>query len=113
MKTILIALAVIWWATTSVAHQLIVFAFVEDGTVIVETKFSTGKIPISGEVRVLDAENTLLLTLPLEEDGTVRFPLNADASTQGLSIEVETGEGHDNYWILTPDDIARGMEENQ
>ncbi|KIN75006.1 hypothetical protein Z945_2904 [Sulfitobacter noctilucae] len=92
------------------AHQLIVFAFVEDGAVIVETKFSTGKIPISGEVRIFDAENTLLLTLPLEKDGTVRFPLDPDASTQGLSIEVETSEGHDNYWVLTPDDIERGTE---
>lgn len=110
MKPLLVALAMISWPTVSVAHQLNVFAFVEDGTVIVETKFSNGNIPVSGTVRVLDAENILQMTLPLGKDGTARFPLDTDVSTGGLSIEVETGEGHDNYWILTPDDIARGME---
>jgi nickel transport protein len=25
----------------------------------------------------------------------------------GLVIEVETSEGHKDYWILTPEDIAR------
>lgn len=79
--------------------------------VIVETKFSTGKIPVSGDVRVLDPDNMLMMTLPLQEDGTARFPLDPAVATTGLSIEVETGEGHDNYWILTPDDIARGMED--
>lgn len=111
MRRALIALAVIGWASASAAHQLLVFAFVEDQTVFVETKFSTGKIPISGDVRVLDAENKLLLTLPLMADGRARFPLDADAAARGLSIEVETGEGHDNYWILTPDDIARGKKD--
>jgi len=110
MRLILIAFAMISWATVSVAHQLNVFAFVEDGTVIVETKFTNGRIPVSGEVRVLDGENASILTLPLEKDGTARFPLDNEVSADGLSIEVETSEGHDNYWILTPDDITRGME---
>jgi|GEM_PF-6173550 len=70
MRLILIAFAMISWATVSVAHQLNVFAFVEDGTVIVETKFTNGRIPVSGEVRVLDGENASILTLPLEKDGT-------------------------------------------
>ena len=39
-------------ATPAMAHQLNVFAFVEDGSVVVEAKFSTGRIPVSGEVRV-------------------------------------------------------------
>lgn len=113
MKTGLIAFVMIWWATVSVAHQLLVFAFVEDGTVIVETKFSTGKIPVSGDVRVLDAQNAVLMTLELQSDGTVQLPLDPALSAQGLLIEVTTGEGHDNYWILTPDDIARATKETQ
>lgn len=110
VRAFLIAIAMMGWASASMAHQLVVFAFVQDETVIVETKFSTGKIPLSGDVRVLDGENTLLLTVPLEKDGTARFPLDPEVSGDGLLIEVETGEGHDNYWILTPDDIARGVE---
>ena len=113
MKAFFASLALIVWATASVAHQLNVFAFVEEGSVVVETKFSNGNTPVSGEVSVLDADNTLLMTLPLQDDGTVRFALDQDHAATGLLIEVETSEGHDNYWILTPDDIARGTEAEQ
>ncbi|KQI67888.1 hypothetical protein AN189_12410 [Loktanella sp. 3ANDIMAR09] len=110
MRRLFAALAVVAFATAAQAHNLNVFAFVEDGTVVVETKFSTGKIPVSGEVRVLNAASEVVLTLPLQEDGTVRFPLDPDAASGGLTIEVMTGEGHDDYWILTPEDIANGSE---
>ncbi|MDF1727818.1 MAG: hypothetical protein P1U53_08715 [Sulfitobacter sp.] len=108
MRRFLASLAVVAFATTAQAHQLNVFAFVEEETVVVETKFSTGKIPVSGEVRVLDAQSRLLHTLALEPNGTVRFPLDTEAATGGITIEVTTGEGHEDYWILTPEDIARG-----
>lgn len=110
MKTILASFALIFWATVSLAHQLNVFAFVEDGMVVVESKYSSGRVPVTGEVKVLDAENVLIMVLPLEEDGTARFALDMDVAGAGLLIEVATGGGHDNYWILTPDDIALGME---
>ncbi|ABD56027.1 hypothetical protein [Jannaschia sp. CCS1] len=95
-------------STAAVAHQLNVFAYVEDGTVVVESRFSNGNLPQLGEVSVLDAGGEALMLLPLQEDGTVRFPLDPVHADTGLLIEVRTGEGHDNYWILTPDDIARG-----
>lgn len=107
MRRFLATLEVVAFATAVQAHQLNVFAFVEDGIVIVETKFSTGKTPVSGAVRVLDAEAKVLQTLALEPDGTVRFPLDAEAAKDGMTIEVITGEGHEDYWILTPEDIAR------
>lgn len=102
------ALAVVAFATTAQAHQLNVFASVQDGVVVVETKFSTGKIPVSGEARILDADSQVILTLPLESDGTVRFPLDPQFAETGITIEVRTGEGHEDYWILTPEDIANG-----
>ncbi|KUF10245.1 hypothetical protein [Pseudoponticoccus marisrubri] len=88
------------------AHQLVVFASVDCETVLVEAKFSSGRVAQQGEVRVLDGQNTLLTTLPLAEDGTARIPLESLDYSGGLMIEVDTG-GHDNYWILTPEDIAR------
>lgn len=108
MRGILAVLAFLASTTFALAHQLNVFAFVEGDTVVVETKFSSGKIPVSGEVRVLDAATDVIMTLALEEDGTVRFPLDMDIAAEGLMIEVSTGEGHSDYWILTPDDIANG-----
>ena len=93
-------------ATTALAHQLNVFASTDCEVVLVEAKFSTGRVPVMGEVRVLDGENTLLLTRELGEDGTSSIPLAELDATSGLMIEVDTGD-HDDYWILTPEDIAR------
>ncbi|MEM6275643.1 MAG: hypothetical protein AAF714_01745 [Pseudomonadota bacterium] len=88
------------------AHQLVVFASVEDCTdVVVEAKFSNGNAAQKGEVRVLGEDRDVLSTLMLDTDGTARVGLDSVDHSAGLIIEVDTG-GHDNYWILTPDDIA-------
>lgn len=106
------ALALIGAALSAVAalpahaHQLNVFASTDCETVTVEAKFSTGRRPVSGEVRVHDGENRELMTGDLREDGTLSIPLDDLDSETGLLIEVDTG-GHDDYWIITPEDIAR------
>lgn len=104
------ALAVLALATAApmgaAAHQLVVFASVDCEAVTVEAKFSNGRIAQKGDVRVLDGENALLMTLPLGGDGTARVPLDSIDHSSGLVIEVGTGS-HDNYWIVTPEDIAR------
>ncbi len=88
------------------AHQLVVFASVDCEAVTVEAKFSNGRVAQKGDVRVLDGNNSLLTTLELKSDGTANVPLAELDHSGGLLIEVDTG-GHDNYWILTPEDIAR------
>jgi nickel transport protein len=91
------------------AHQMIVFASVDCENVMVEAKFSNGNAVQQAEVRVLDGENALLMTMPITEDGTVTIPLASVDHSGGLVIEVDTGS-HDNYWIVTPDDIARSCQ---
>lgn len=91
---------------TAGAHQLNVFATVDCEAVVVEAKFSIGKRPVAGEVRVLDGRNALLATLALDADGTSRVPLDSVDHSGGLVIEVDVGS-HDDYWIVTPEDIAR------
>ena len=88
------------------AHQLVVFASVDCQSVTVEAKFSNGRVTQQGDVRVLDGENNLLTSLELESDGTAKVPLDSVDHSGGLVIEVDTGS-HDNYWIVTPEDIAR------
>ncbi|MFK7746076.1 MAG: hypothetical protein AB8B47_13555 [Roseobacter sp.] len=91
------------------AHQLTVFASVDCKTVLVEAKFSNGNAVQKAEVRVLDGQNALLSTLPIGTDGTVAVPLDSLNHAQGLVIEVDTGS-HDNYWIVTPEDIAKSCQ---
>ena len=88
------------------AHQLVVFASVDCSDVTVEAKFSNGRVTQEGEVRVLDGENNLQTTLELGTDGIAVVPLDSVDHSGGLLIEVDTGS-HDNYWIVTPEDIAR------
>ncbi|MCI5112751.1 MAG: hypothetical protein MRY75_19580, partial [Marivita sp.] len=57
------------------AHDLRVFASVAGETVTVESTFSSGRVPKGGEIRVLDANNILLMTLEVGADGKTQFPL--------------------------------------
>lgn len=94
------------------AHDLRVFASVTGETVTVESTFSSGRVPTGGEIRVLDANNVLLMTLEVGADGKTQFILPEGAAETGLMIEVDVSEGHSDYWMLTPDDIAYGQGTN-
>jgi len=72
---------------------------------VVESKFSTGKLPTQGEVTVFDADDVLIKSLSVGDGGKTRIALEGLVVGDGLRIVVETGEGHSNYWILTPDDV--------
>ena len=107
MKRVLAIASLLFGAPlAAAAHQLIVFASSDCDAVTVEAKFSSGKIAQQGEVRVLNGENNLLQTLELSTDGLAEILLDSVDHSTGLLIEVDTG-GHENYWILTPEDIAR------
>jgi len=88
------------------AHKLNVFASADCEAVTVEASFSGGRKAKSGDVKVMDGDNVMIKTLSLQNDGTARIPLESVDHSGGLLIVVDTG-GHDNYWILTPEDIAR------
>lgn len=95
--------------TAAMAHGLNVFAFVEGDQLVVEPKFSSGRVPVAGEVRVLDGNEALLLTHTIEDDSEIRLPLEGLDTSTGLVIEVDTDEGHSDYWVLTPEDITAGQ----
>ena len=40
----------------------------------------------------------------MEDDGETRVAL-PDGAHDGLTIEVETDAGHQDYWVLTPADL--------
>jgi nickel transport protein len=92
-------------AGPALAHRLNVFAWIDGAEVVVEAKFASGVRPKVGTVRVYDGDETLIRTMGVDGNGAARFPLQG--GEQGLRIEVDAGDGHQDYWILTPDDIAR------
>ncbi|QFT59332.1 hypothetical protein FIU94_10905 [Sulfitobacter sp. THAF37] len=104
--------ALILAALPAAAHGLRVFASVSGQIVTVESTFSSGRVPTGGDVRVLDAQNKLLMTLDIGDEGKTEFPLPEGAAETGLIIEVDVNDGHSNYWVLTPDDISHGQGGN-
>ncbi|MEM1389005.1 MAG: hypothetical protein AAF748_13080 [Pseudomonadota bacterium] len=88
------------------AHGMVVFASVDCEAVLVEAKFSNGRAVRKGEVQISDGAGDLLTTVEIGADGTAAVPLDSLDYSEGLLIVVDTGD-HDDYWILTPEDIAR------
>ena len=107
IRLLTLAMAVSLAPVPSVAHQLIVFASHDCSVVTIEAKFSNGKSALQGNVHVRDGGNGLQSTIPLSQDGTARFALKDVDHAGGLWIDVDTGS-HNNYWIMTPEDLARG-----
>ncbi len=98
-----LALLLAGGAQVAVAHQLNVFASVVDGHVVVEAKFSTGRVARAAKVTVYNDYDAPILMLELGEDGTARFPI--PQQTTGIKVEVEAADGHSDYWILTANDL--------
>lgn len=92
-------------ASPALAHRLVIYAYAEAGEVVVETKFDSGRPAKEGTMILRDAAEAELSRHPLEEDGELRVPI-PNEGTDGLIVEVITGGGHSDYWILTPADLG-------
>jgi nickel transport protein len=93
------------------AHKLSVFAWVEGNTVKVEGKLPKGKRPKQGVIFVYDGKDRLILRKQVQPDGTATFPLQSWET--GLKIVMDIGKGHQSYWILTPLDIQKQLEDTE
>lgn len=96
-------------AVNAYGHSLSVFAWVEGDTLMVETRFSSGKIPVSGTITLYDGYDQKLSEHPITGEEFERLPLPNWES--GLKVVSSTGDGHDNYWILTPEDIRQQRDQ--
>lgn len=89
--------------STSLAHRVNVFAYVDGGEVVVECGYSKSKPVNRGTIEVLDqATGKVLLRGATDEGGRFRFPVPEAARTSGngLRIVLIAGEGHRNEWIV-------------
>lgn len=89
------------------AHRFNVFATADCEAVHVEAGFAGGGPARAGEVRQRDGADMVVATATLGDDGTARVPLGGIDTSGGLTVAVDTGD-HSDYWVLTPEDIARG-----
>ena len=105
IRAVLLALVL---AVPALAHGLSVFAWREGEELVVEATFGSGRAATAGTIRLYDAADALLATHPVSGDGATRVPLTGLRAAGGLRVEVDAGDGHSDYWILTPEDLAAG-----
>ena len=96
--------------STSLAHRVNIFAYVDGGEIAVECGYSKSKPVNRGTIEVLDqTSGEVLLRGTTDEKGRFRFPVPeaARASGRGLRIVLKAGEGHQNDWVV---DAAEYMD---
>jgi len=81
-------------AGSAAAHQLTVFATVADGMVSITANFANGDPVKAGTLRILDAQEVAIHEAPLDGISPIQFPVGTH--TDGMTIEVDAGGGHDN-----------------
>lgn len=95
------------YPTPALAHKLRVFAWVSNDTVTVESSFSGGRTLIEGAVEVQDATTgATLLRGKTDNKGVFTFSLREAIKQPGASLRIVVagGEGHQNEWLLKPED---------
>lgn len=89
------------------AHKVNVFAYVENGTVYTESRFSGNKPVTHGTLIVKDQKGNTLLTDRPDEEGMFSFAVPENLET-GLVITIEAGTGHKGTWTVKPAEIEEG-----
>ncbi|MCH2163940.1 MAG: hypothetical protein MK098_04710 [Marinovum sp.] len=94
---------------TALAHELVISAKTDCDVLMVAVTYPSGRAVKQGDVRVSDGDNLLQATGTLSSDGTAQFELDTFDHSGGVLVVVQSGH-HDDYWILTPEDIAQSSK---
>ena len=84
------------------AHRVILFAWAENDTVYVESKFSGGKRVKAGKIIVTDPQGTELLAGTTSENGEFAFKVPKKIE---LKIVLLAGTGHRAEWTIPASEI--------
>ncbi len=91
------------------AHKVTVFAWVEDGQVHTESKFSGGKRVSGGKIKVLDQKDKMRVEGTTDAQGHFTFP--APSGATALKVILVAGMGHTNQWRISAQELGVGKAE--
>ena len=103
--------AVVWlllFSSASHAHRVNIFAYVDGDAVQVECYFSKSQKVKNGRLFFSDHETgIILLEGTTDEQGMFRFRPDAAflKTGHGLNILLNAGEGHQNDWQISPEEL--------
>lgn len=90
------------------AHKVNIFAYVENGQVVVDAYYSKSKKVNAGKVVVVDAATKEeLLNTVTDEKGFLRFPIPTKAATarHDLKLVLVAGEGHQSVTLVSAEEF--------
>lgn len=89
------------------AHPFNVYATTDCVTITVMASINDGQVPSEGAVTLFNGDDVVVATTELVGDtGKVEILLDGLDITGGIRAEVASG-AHSDYWVLTPEDLAR------
>lgn len=84
------------------AHRVNVFAWVEENTVYIQSKFMGGKPPHKAKVEVFDLTGNRILQGETDSNGEFNFQIGEKIP---MRIVLTAGIGHQAVWVITEDDF--------
>ncbi len=98
-----LALSLLCTASPALAHRVHLFAYVQQGEIVVDSRFSRAKPVQQGKIEIFAAESGKLLLQGISDaQGACRFtiPPGLLEKPVDLRLVVKAGEGHQGEWIL-------------
>lgn len=95
------------WTTPAHGHRVMVFAYVEGGTIHTESSFGGNNPVRGGTIEVYDQQENKLLTGTTDDEGRFSFPLDFPVAGD-LKVVVVAGMGHTGHWTVRAAEMASG-----
>ena len=92
------------------AHRVSVFAWVEEDTIHVESKFSGGKKVNGGKVVVMDSQGVELLSGLTNDHGEFSFKIPQQSD---LRVIIMAGQGHQGEWTVRKTELQGATPETE
>ncbi len=92
-----------FFLSKSLAHKVVVFAWVDGDMVHVESKFSGGRKVVSGKVEVFDLSENFICSGKTDDKGMFSFKINRKT---GMKIKLLAGMGHMGQWIISAEEAG-------
>lgn len=109
LRAVVITALFLFAAGPAAAHKVTVFAWVENGTVYTESKFSGGRKAQNALVEVYDDRGAKLLEGRTNENGEFTFPVPRKTA---MKIVLVAGMGHKGEWTIPLEEVAESAQDS-
>ena len=105
-QIILVVVALISISHTCFAHRIIVFAWVEDNQILVESSFGADRPAKQCDITVMDQRQHVVHKGRTNDMGKYAFALPHNVHSD-LNVVLNAGEGHQAVWTIPFEEISQ------